>query len=470
MAGRLCQLTCALFFFSILPAGFLAAAEPLAITNVTVIDGTGKPARHGMTVVITGGHITAITPARRAKFPRGTRVVEGEGRFLIPGLWDMHVHGLGGPRDEANSKWMFPLEIANGIVGVRLMAGPPDASAWRAEHASTAQLSPAVFVASPVIDGKQYWPGSVVAAGAAQGRAFVAGQKDRGADFIKVYSFLSRDSFLAIADEASKRHIPFAGHVPYSVRASEASDAGMKSIEHLTMVALSCSSREDELFEKLQSGSGAAVEAQAHESFDESKAKALFARFVRNGAWQCPTLSVIRSLSRLDNPAELEKDERLKYVPEGNHQRWDPRNDFRFKKADAAYWEFARRNFRGAMDLVGRMHHAGVAILAGTDVGNPYLYPGFSLHEELELLVQAGLPAQEALQSATRKAAEFMGQSDIRGTIETGKIADLVLVDRDPLADIRNTRLVHAVVLNGKLLERSMLDKMLAEVQALARQ
>ncbi|MCZ2148006.1 MAG: amidohydrolase family protein [Bryobacterales bacterium] len=122
------------------------------------------------------------------------------------------------------------------------------------------------------------------------------------------------------------------------------------------------------------------------------------------------------------------------------------------------------------MDLVGRMHHAGVAILAGTDAGNPYLYPGFSLHEELELLVQAGLPAQEALQSATRKAAEFMGQSDIRGTIETGKIADLVLVDRDPLADIRNTRLVHAVVLNGKLLERSMLDKMLAEVQALARQ
>lgn len=179
---------------------------------------------------------------------------------------------------------------------------------------------------------------------------------------------------------------------------------------------------------------------------------------------------MLRSLSRLDNPAELEKDERLKYVPKGNHQRWDPRNDFRFKEADAAYWERRRRNFRGAMDLVGRMHHAGVAILAGTDTPNPYVFRGFSLHEELELLVQAGLSPQEALQSATRKAAEFMGQSDIRGTIETGKIADLVLVDRDPLADIRNARFIRAVVLNGKLLERSLLDKMLAEVEALAEQ
>ncbi|MCZ2148129.1 MAG: amidohydrolase family protein [Bryobacterales bacterium] len=437
--------------FGVLLMGTVTAAERLAIANVTVIDGTGKPARQGMTVVVTGDHITAISPTRQARLPEGTRTVDGARKFLVPGLWDMHVHGAARPDD---------------------MWGPPDANAWRAEHAAPGQLSPAVFLASPIVDGpKPVFPTSIAVANAEQGRAFVARQKGRGADFIKVPSLLPRDAFPAIADEASKRHIPFAGHVPGSVRASEASDAGIRSIEHLTMVALSCSSREDDLFEKLQGGSGQnAAEAQAYGSFDESKAKALFARFVRNGMWQCPTLSVLRSVSLLGNRAELGKDCRWKYIPKGRRQRWAPRGDFRWKDEDAAYWERGRRNFRGGMDLVGRMHRAGGAILAGTDTPNPYVYPGFTLHDELELLVQAGLPPQEALQSATRKAAEFIGQSEIRGTIEAGKIADSVLLDRYPLAGIGNTRLIRAVVLHGKLLERVTLDRMLEEARMSAEQ
>ncbi|MBL8291278.1 MAG: amidohydrolase family protein [Bryobacterales bacterium] len=456
---------CSSLLFGTLLVGFVAQTEPLAISNVTLIDMTGKPARRAMTVVVTGDRITAITPTRQAKLSPDTHVVEGAGRFLIPGLWDMHVHRSTRP----DSKWMFPLEIANGIVGVRDMFGPPDANAWRAEHGSSGQLSPAVFLASPIVDGpklKPMRPTSIAVADAAQGRAVVAQQKDRGADFIKVYQFLSRDAFFAIADEAAQRRITFVGHVPESVRASEASDAGIKSIEHLTMVALSCSSREDEIFENLQRDSAATgAEARAYDSFDDGRAKALFARFVKNGTWQCPTLTVLETVSRLDNLSDLEKDERLKYIPKDLRQRWEPRNDFRWKDQDAAYWERRRRNFRGAMDLVGRMHRGGVAILAGTDTPNPYVYPGFSLHDELELLVQAGLSPQEALRSATLKAAEFMGQSDTRGTIETGKIADLVLLDRDPVANIRNSRSIRAVVLGGKLLDRAALDKMLADVQ-----
>jgi len=287
-----------LIVLGVVSAALVLADEPLVITNVTVIDATGGPAQHGMTVVVTGDHITSVTPEREANLPKGVRIVEGTGRFLIPGLWDMHVHGAA----RLDAKWVLPLEIANGIVGVRDMAGPPDADAWRAQQASSNELSPAIFLASPILDGpKPFWPGSIAIADEAQGRAAVGQQKERGADFIKVYSRLPRDAFLAIADEARKRGISFAGHVPNSVRASEASDAGMKSFEHLYMVGLSCSSREDELFEGLQRQefSRTAATARAYDSFDEGKAQALFVRFVRNGTWQCPTLTLLSKTGRL---------------------------------------------------------------------------------------------------------------------------------------------------------------------------
>jgi imidazolonepropionase-like amidohydrolase len=451
-------------------AGFILADGPLAITNVTVIDATGRPAQHGMTVVITGDRITAITPVREARLPKGVRTVEGTGRFLIPGLWDMHMHGAARP----DAKWVLPMEIANGIVGVRDMFGPPDANVWRAQQASSSKaLSPAIFLASPILDGPTpVHQGSIAIEDEAQGRAAVAQQKERGADFIKVYTYLPRDAFLAIADEARNRGISFAGHVPNSVRATEASEAGMRSFEHLYMVGLSCSSHEDELFAGLQRHefSRSAATARAYDSFDEAKAQALFERFVRNGTWQCPTLALERAQATLVE--ELEKDERLKYISSEFRLRmkWDPRKDPNFRNRDAAYWSIAKRNFTGGLELVGRMHRAGVAILAGSDSLNPYVYPGFSLHDELELLVQAGLSRLEALQCATLRAAQFMGQADRRGTVETGKIADLVLLDRDPLTDIRNTRSIRAVVLNGRLLERAELDRMLADVQASAEQ
>lgn len=480
-----CLRACSLFALAVLFTGSLLADESLAITNVTVIDATGRPAQHGMTVIITGDRITAITPTSRARLPKGTRLVEGTGRFLIPGLWDMHTHGVARPdvyNGADNSGWVLPLEIANGVVGVRVMDGPSDANAWRKQSGSSNQLSPSIFLASPIVDGpKPAWPSAIVVADEAQGRAVVAQQQDRGADFIKVYTNLPRGVFLAIADEARKRGITFAGHVPNSVRASEASDAGMKSFEHLYMVAISCSSHEDELFEQIQRHelSRSVAQAQAYDSLDDAKSTALFARFIKNGTWQCPTLSLLKTYTMLNKPEELQKDDRLKYVSKDRRQRWDPRNNpglqnlvwrddsgRQHKGTDAAYWAISARNFTGASELVGRMHRAGVGILAGTDAMNPYVYPGFSLHDELQLLVQAGLSPLEALQCATLKAAQFMGQVDRRGTVETGKIADLVLLDRDPLTDIGNTRSIRAVVLNGRLLDRVTLDKMLADAEA----
>jgi hypothetical protein len=188
---------------------------------------------------------------------------------------------------------------------------------------------------------------------------------------------------------------------------------------------------------------------------------------VRNGTWQCPTLTVLRSIAHLNDP-DFVNDERLKYVPRSLRTQWDPKNDERFSHMTTDDETALRDVFRRDLELVGRMHQAGVGILAGTDTMNPYCFPGFSLQDELALLVEAGLSPMAALQAATRNPARLMGQSDQRGTLEAGKIADLVLLDHDPLADIHNTRSIRAVVLRGRLLPRAALDEMLsaAEVEA----
>jgi hypothetical protein len=438
-------------------------AQPLVIKRVTVIDATGKSAQADMTVVIAADRIVAVSPWKKAKLPKDAHVVDGTGKFLIPGLWDMHMHGY--PRNRAAQYNL--LFLANGVVGVREMAGPPNAGEWRARQAAFDKPAPSVFLASPVIDGpKPVMPGSISVADETQARQAVVQQKELGADFIKVYSLLPRHAYFAIADEARKRSIPFVGHVPLSVKASGASDAGQKSIEHLEGLALGCSAQEEALSAESQRLTSMwpalAFAGRAFGSYDQSKAQSLFARFVKNGTWQCPTLTWIRSVSRLRVP-QLSNDERLKYVPKELRSYWqNSRNESNGVTPEerAALPLF----FSGSIRIVGDMHRAGVSILAGTDTG----FAGFSLHDELALLVESGMSPMAALQAATSNAARFMGQLDRRGTIETGKIADLVLLDKNPLADIHNTRTIQAIVLNGKLMPRAVLDAMLAEAEALA--
>jgi imidazolonepropionase-like amidohydrolase len=477
-----CRSSCgARLIFLLALCGGLAYAQPLAIRRVTVIDATGHAALPDMTVVVVGDRIDTIGPWKKTKIPRNAQVVDGAGKFLIPGLWDMHVHGAA----DLRAPWTHPLFVANGVVGVREMAGPADARAWRDRHA--ADRPPLnVYLGSPIVDGPNpQWPGSIVAANEAQGREAVDRQQQRGADFIKVYSWLPRGVYFAIADEARKRGIPFEGHVPVSVSAAEASDAGQKSIEHLTLLAEGCSGEETAILseerrleevlrsptvtleEKMAAGkSWFPNDARKYATYDEATAQSLFARFVKNGTWQCPTLTEIHG--KIDDPLPPD-DPRLKYLSKEVRSEWDAGHYKRFPPVvRGAMIESAKTEFQQSLKLVGRMHRAGVGILAGTDALNPQCFPGFGIHDELALLVDAGLPPLAALQAATRNAAQFMGQIDRRGTIEAGKIADLVLLGKDPLADIHNTRSIEAVVLNGALMPRAALDAMLADAQALA--
>lgn len=451
-----------------------AADNALILKHVTVIDATGSAPQKNMTVVLTNDRIAAFASKVNERRYTNAKIVDATGKFLIPGLWDMHVHW--------EDKDYLPLFIANGVTGIRIMWGFPVHHEWRTEIEKDTLLGPRLYIASAIVDGPNpVWPGSVVASNAVDGRQAVKNAKAEGADFVKVYSLLSRDAYFAIADEAKKEGIPFVGHVPMSITAQEASMAGQMSIEHLDGILNACSSRQTELLKSAQAmlaqhldtnrPSGMLdVLAEWHrelemalDSYSPAKANALFATFRQNHTWQCPTFTVLRIIT-LDGPQT--NDMRLKYMPPGLRSDWSDTNQFRRKPAE--FQAFGQRYFKKQLEIAGAMQRAGVDILAGTDTENPYCFPGFSLHDELEFLVQAGLTPMEALQAATRNPARFMGRENELGTIEKGKLADLVLLDANPLKDISNARRINAVIYRGKLYSRHDLDEMLAKIEALA--
>ena len=445
-------------------------AKPLAITHVTVIDGTGAAAQPDMTVVIDGGRITALAKASTISLPAGKEFVDGAGKFLIPGLWDMHVH-IVGPS-------YLPLFLANGVTGVRDMHAffPESIFKMRQETHEGKTLGPRIVAAGALIDGaKPFWPGSLTATNEEEGRKAVRSLKERGADFIKVYTKLPRPAYRAIADEAKKVGLPFVGHVPESISAAEASDLGQKSMEHLFGIFLACSADEEKLrreeLEGMEQLDNTAIrpllgriQVRALDSYSEVKAKALFAKFAQNGTWQDPTLTVLRSLASRDDERFC-NDPRLKYMLVFVRSGWNPKTgSFQISAEGLAG---LKRTYKSATRLVKAMHEAGVQFLAGTDVTNPYCFPGFSLHDELALLVsECKFTPMEALQCATRNPAKFLGKEKDLGTVEPGKIADLVLLEGNPLDDIRNTAKLAAVVVAGKLLPKAELEKMLREVEA----
>ena len=450
----------------------------LVLTHVTVIDTTGGPAKVDMTVVITGDRIAEIGKSRATRTPKNAEIVNGNSKFLIPGLWDMHVHWY--------DKDYLPLFIANGVTGTRQMYGVPMFQQWRKEIEAGQLLGPHMLIPSPIVDGpKPVWPGSIAVANASEGRQAVIQVKQNGADFVKVYSLLSRDAYFAIADESKKQGIPFEGHVPDSVTLEEASNAGQMTVEHLTGVLAACSSHEAELLKSAQETVAAIDTGQlpsvrfwgpefrarqklALETYSPQKAETVFGELKKNHTWQCPTLTVLRSMAYSDDPS-FTNDPRLKYIPRDIVSSWNPKADPFLKDKTAEDWALSKKVFSKDLDIVGAMERAGVEILAGTDTLNPYCLPGFSLHDELGLLVQSGLTPMQALQAATRNPARFLGREKDLGTIATGKIADLVLLDANPLDDIGNTRKISAVVFGGKFYTRTSLDEMLARIETLAR-
>jgi imidazolonepropionase-like amidohydrolase len=460
--------TSALGLVALLACGPAAGSPALVLKGVTVIDMTGAAPRPGMTVVIRDGRIEAVSS--EATVPKGARVVDARGKFLIPGLWDMHVH-LWGSRER-----LFPLFLANGVTGIRDMASPPD-QIFKLREEAKGGLGPRIVACGPQIDGPGQAPEHAIpVANAEEARQAVRSLKKMGADCVKPHDRVPRDAYLALIDEAKRAGLPVMGHVPNEVPLAEASDAGQRSIEHLGGIFDACSSAAAEI-ERMKSAPPpkdpsefprriAARGTLAIDTYSPELCGRLFVRFVRNGTWQVPTLATtygrtfIDDLSRRDDP-------RLRYIPKDQREGWKPENDFFARFRTPEYVAYQKRYWAETLKVVGAMHRAGVPILAGTDLSLGYVYPGFSLHDELAFLVEAGLSPLEALKAATIGPARFLGLEGTLGTVEAGKTADLVLLDADPLADIQNTRRISGVVVNGRWLGpeelKEMLDRAAAE-------
>jgi imidazolonepropionase-like amidohydrolase len=445
------------------------ASSQIYITHVTVIDTeTGKEAKD-RTVIISGERISEVRDGKDVRPPADAKVVDGKGKFLIPGLWDMHVHPVRVERLDN----MFPMLVANGVLGVRDMGTDmrvADIDPLRKQIADGSLLGPRIVATGQILDGRPK-PASatfVAVKTPVEGREAVRSLKAGGADFIKVYSWLPRDAYFAIVEEAKRQNIPFVGHVPMSVTVLEASDAGQKSIEHLTGVDLACSSREHEIRgELLRRGtemtndtrwSLEAVEAIA--SYSEEKATKVFAHLAQNHTWQVPTFVAFLQDAQF-NDSRVTVDARLKYIPPTIQKRW---NEYARQHAGPSPWD---KVFEKRLSMVSVMHRAGIPMLAGTDAawGVPYIYAGFSLHDELALFVRAGLTPLESLQTATLNPARFLGRTQDLGTIEKGKLADMVMLTANPLEDIHNTQKIDAVFVNGRLLTRRDLDALLAQAE-----
>ena len=454
----------------LLLAGAAAFAQPgastyLAFTHVNLIDATGAPVQANMTVVVKDQRILEIKKSAEVQIPPGATIINARSKYLIPGLWDMHVHTVFGDWLPRNEKITLPLFVANGVTGVRDMGGDLEVlKQWREDIAAGRLLGPRMIIAGPMLDGSTpRFPSSAPVASAADGRRVVDELKAQGVDFIKIQSLIPRDGYFAAADEAKKLGLMFVGHVPDAVRAAEASNAGQKSIEHFTGIFEGCSTIEDQLIKGPKS-LGVNVR-----TYDAGRAQTLIAIMAKNRTWQVPTLVWERGQWLVDD-IDLSRDTLTKYAPAAWKDRTWPMfvRDI-MKDMDTDPLPVRKHFVQMELDMTLAMFRAGVPFMAGTDTAaGVHIFPGFSLHDELALFVRAGLKPMQALQTATRNPAEFMGRLADMGTVETGKLADLVLLDANPLEDIANTRRIRAVVLAGRYFGRVDLDRMLKQVEEAA--
>ena len=434
------------------PGGEDSSDTVTAFVGVTVIPMDRERRLQGQTVLVRGERIVEIGPVARVKVPDGGVRVDGRGKFLIPGLAEMHAHLPGGQASDTVVEHTLFLYIAGGITTVRGMLGHPRHLELRARAARGELLSPTIFTSGPSLNGKSIPTPETAARAATE-------QKDAGYDFLKIHPGVSREAFDTLAATARRIGMPFAGHVPEAVGIGRALDARYATIDHL----------DGYLEAMLRDGSPIPAEQSAFfgmnlgEHLNESKLSALVAATRRAGVWNVPTQILMENLTVAGTSEELARRPEMRYVPAETRSQWAEVKDGMLAETGSTA-ESARRMIEMRRRLIKALHAAGAGLLLGSDAPQIYNVPGFSTHRELESMVEAGLTPFQALETGTRNVAAFFGIEKETGTIERGKRADLVLLDADPLADIRNTARRSGVMVRGRWLPQSEIDRRLNQV------
>ena len=474
----------------VLSACAQATPPTLAIRGATVVDVRDGSLRPDHTVLVAGKRIVAVGPADKVRIPDDADVIDATGGYLIPGLWDMHVHSVANVAVDrshesvAAKDWHFPLFLAHGVTGVRNMNdGTGDVTLELAKRIRR-QLAegdlrgpPRFLTTGPSVDGDPpLGSNPVVVRTAAEARAAVAQLVSNGADAVKVYENLSREAYFAIIDEARRRGIPVDGHVPFRVTPQEAAHAGQRTAEHPDALAAGCSTAaetERQRFASVLADYGSLPEDEKflamfrhvralYDSRDPAACASAIDAYRRNGVAVTADLVAYHHVVHAEQV--LADSARMRLVPREIRRNWENLLD---SETTREFQSILRPIVPLELENVRLAHEAGVLLLAATDVGVPFQVPGISLHVELERLVEAGLSPHEALRTATLNPARVLKMADSLGTIEPSKLADLVLLDANPLEDIRNTQKIRAVVADGRLYRRADLDRLLATVEAL---
>jgi imidazolonepropionase-like amidohydrolase len=439
------------------PPGDDQSESVTAFVNVTVIPMDRERRIPGQTVLVQGDRIVEIGPVARVKLPDGAVRVDGRGKFLIPGLAEMHAHIPGGQASDTVVERTLFLYLAGGITTIRGMLGHPRHLELRARAARGELLSPTIYAAGPSLNGNSI-PDPAAAAKAA------VEQKNAGYDLLKIHPGVSREAFDTLAATAKRVGIPFAGHVPEDVGIARAIAARYATIEHL-----------DGYIEgMLREGSPITAEQSAFfginlgEHLDAAKLSALVEATKRAGIWNVPTQVLMENLFLAGSSRELARRPEMRYVAPENLAQWAETKDGMLAETSSTP-ESARRTIEMRRRLIKALHAAGAGLLLGSDAPQIYNVPGFSTHRELESLVAAGLTPYQALETGTRNIAIYLGTQKETGTIEQGKRADLVLLDADPLADVRNTTRRSGVMVRGRWLPQAEIERRLAEVAAAVR-
>ena len=446
------------------PSGGAPSAALLAIEGVTVIDiASGAAPAANQTILIADGVIRAMGPASQIVIPASARRLDARGRFAIPGLWDSHVHFMN------TGVTALPVLLAHGVTTVREMGGYIDSTrAWQARMRAGTLVGPRIVTAGPILESPQYLarvversqrgdprlavrvlPYRIGVGDAATAQRAIDSLRALRVDFVKIRNSGNPTAFYATLRAATAAGLRTVAHQISGVPIASALDSGLTNLEHAMLPPSG----------RLSTG--------ARDSID--------AAFARNRAWFTPTLSVSSTLTlsgdsasrAIFDDAAIRLDERRAYASAWLLEWWRMQVDERAADTSSTREARALESYRSSAADVRRLRSLGVEILAGTDAGSVLVYPGFSLHEELEMLVtDAKLTPREALESATLSPARFARLDARLGTITAGKIADIIILDADPLADIRNTRRIHAVVQDGRVFTRADLDALLTEVRA----